>query len=297
MLAIAIDDNKFLAYEGDGHHGHAIWPAPVFSIATLLTKPEDISHIPASGFLNQTQFVFREDSFDPVTRIRRGRLYQTPGTQPQEWRVEAHPAYSKETREAHANGGWLLKRLNGFYAWPAIRDVVGSMTSVQIALGTRDAYTIWRLVDIERIVTGEDLLTLRARAALGALPELNTAAIPAEGKAKVLETIDRLSNAAHRAGPEDIIEAARAAAQWCLGVYLADLEGDIKHRQKDLGQLATLLKDKKILEPLARIFARLHSRAKPNEQERYDTRPLLEGDAEYALAAIGMLLREVHWSL
>jgi hypothetical protein len=52
-----------------------------------------------------------------------------------------------------------------------------------------------------------------------------------------------------------------------------------------------------MLKSLAQIFARLHSRAKPNEQERYASRPLLKGDAEYALAAVGMVLRELGWTI
>ncbi|EQD40246.1 protein containing Restriction endonuclease, type I, EcoRI, R subunit/Type III, Res subunit [mine drainage metagenome] len=44
-------------------------------------------------------------------------------------------------------------------------------------------------------------------------------------------------------------------------------------------------------------LARLHSRAKPNEQERRDTRPVMEADAEYALAAMGLLLRELGWTV
>ncbi len=296
MLAVAIDDNNYLAYEGDGHHGHAIWPSPVFSIATVLGQPKDVSGIPASSYLAHADLVFREDSFDPVTRIRRGRLYKTPGTQPQEWHVKAHPAYTEEPQIAFLNRGWIPKRLFGFYAWPAFRELEGRAPSALIALGNADAYTIWRVVDIERIVTGEDLLTLRARATFGVLPELNSDAVPEEGRAKVLENIERLSNAAYRAGPEDIVESARAVVQWCLGVYVANRDGEPKHRQRDLGELSILLQDKKILQSLIPIFARLHSRAKPNEQERYESRPILEDDAEFALTAVGLMLREIGWT-
>jgi len=129
------------------------------------------------------------------------------------------------------------------------------------------------------------------------IPELNSASIPEDGKAKVAETIERLSNAAYRAGPEDVIESARATAQWCLGVYLANRDGRPELRQKDIGELMPFLENTRFLKSLAQIFARLHSRTKPNEQERYETRPLSEGDAEYALAAVGMLLRELGWTV
>jgi len=296
MLYIGISEqNRSLVYEGDGTHGHALWPSPTLSIASVLRSPDDIGRLPQSSFPGDAQFVFREDSFDSVTRIRRGRMYKTPGTQPQDWNVQPHPAYQEE-QAARNNGGWLRKRVNGFQAWPAMRELGGPLGTTLIALGTKDAYTLWRVVDVERIFTGEDLMTLRARNALGVLPELNPAAIPEDGKAKLAEVIGRLNNAAYRAGPEDVIEAARAAAQWILGVYLADREHKPELRLKDIGQLPQLLEDMQVLKSLAQILARLHSRTKLNEQERYDTRPVLEGDAEYALAAVGMLLRELDWA-
>jgi hypothetical protein len=224
-------------------------------------------------------------------------MYATPGSQPQEWNVQVHPAYHEEDLAAKVYGGWIKKRVNAFQAWPAFRELGGPRSTALIALGTAEASTLWRVVDIERIVTGEDLLTLRARSALGVLPELNHAVIPEDGKAKVFETIDRLSNSAYRAGPEDIIESARATAQWCLGVYLANQRGDPKLRQKDIGELVTLLQDTRLLQSLAQIFARFHSRAKLNEQEKYKTRAIREDDAEFVLAAVGLLLRELEWTV
>jgi hypothetical protein len=94
MLYIGIPEhNQSLVYEGDGSRAHAVWPSPTLAIATVLCKPSDISELPRSNFLNEAKFVFREDSFDPVTRIRRGRMYKSPGTQPQDWKVQIHPAY------------------------------------------------------------------------------------------------------------------------------------------------------------------------------------------------------------
>src|SRR5258708_3902360 len=81
------EQNQSLVYEGDGTRGHAVWPSPTLAIATVLRNSNESSQLPRSNFLNEATFVFREDSFDPVTRIRRGRMYKTPGTQPQEWQI------------------------------------------------------------------------------------------------------------------------------------------------------------------------------------------------------------------
>ena len=69
-------------------------------------------------------------------------------------------------------------------------------------------------------------------------------------------------------------------------------------RHHDLGELANKVpEEKKMLKNIAQTLARLHARAKPNEQARYGVRPLVEADAEFALAAVGTLLRELDWAI
>jgi hypothetical protein len=67
---------------------------------------------------------------------------------------------------------------------------------------------------------------------------------------------------------------------------------------EDLGTLAQKLENskKEVSAAAAKAIARLHSRGKPNEHERYSFRPLSEEDAEFALAAVGLLLREIGWA-
>lgn len=56
-------------YEGDGNSLRAISPRPIVSPAQFLWDT------------NLQPIVFREDSYDPTTRVRRGRFYrQTDGT-------------------------------------------------------------------------------------------------------------------------------------------------------------------------------------------------------------------------
>jgi len=293
------EHNESLVYEGDSTIGHGIWPSPTLSIAALLRIPIDPNQVPRSSYLNEANFVFREDSFDPVTRIRRGRLYKASSTRPEDWWVQPHPAYYEEANITRLQGGSgrLRKRIFAFEGWRVPAELSKYKSSALIALGTADAFTLWRIIDIERIVTGEDLLTLRARNSLGVLPELNLDAIPQNGRDKLQEVLERLNNSAYRAGPEDIVESARAATQWSVGMYLANRENNPKILMNDIGELLKQLKDRRILQSLIPIMATLHSRAKPNEQERYDTRPLMDGDAEYALASVGMILRELGWTI
>ena len=77
MRSIAIEEDRWLFYEGARGYGHAIWPPPSITVATILRAGADVeSALPNTGYINEQKMVFREDSFDPVTRIRRGRLYK-----------------------------------------------------------------------------------------------------------------------------------------------------------------------------------------------------------------------------
>lgn len=46
----------------------------------------------------------------------------------------------------------------------------------------------------------------------------------------------------------------------------------------------------------AHIVGRLHSRGKPNEQQAKGLRSPLDGDAEFALHAVGLAIRDFGWA-
>ncbi len=290
-MMIAIDGNTKLVYEGEGCFGYGLSPSPVLSLATFIVDENSFQRIPMGIDLFQADIVFREDSFDPVTRIRRGRLYKTPGNQPQEWRVIPNAIFQ-------GVAGQIQMRLHGYDSNFLASDR-HKFSNALIALGSADAYTLWRVVGVERIITGEDLLTLRARSSLGVLPELNESAVPSDALSKVNETLAKLNEAAYRAGPESIVDRARDVAQWCIGVWLAHQEKDPKLRLVDLWDVAGKVaeKDYAVIRSIGRGLARLHARNKPNVQEEKNTRPVTEDDAEYAIAAVGMLLRELRWAI
>jgi hypothetical protein len=294
MFGIGFNQNDYAFYEGEIGFGRAIAPSPVLSVATFISTPTDIAAIPEST-TRLNKFVFREDSFDPVTRIRRGRIYKWADgyAQPHRWRVQPYPGSHDEQQLARFQGP-LTKDLFSWAAWPAFQQL-GRRTSVLLALGSRDAYTLWRVVDVERVVTGEDLITLRAHNSLGILPALNASAIPMDGREKVLQTIEKLANAAYTTSePEAVIDLARAAAQWCLGTWLADKRGRSDFKGKDLGHLISELEHRE--KDIAMLIARFHSRAKPNEAHNFQSRPVTDEDAEFCLAGIALLLRELGWA-
>lgn len=264
-------------------------------MATVIHAPTDADNIPERTELDHARLIFREDSYDPVTRIRRGRFYNRgDGVQPQEWRVQRHPALQEEG--ARDSEGCLVKRLFGFYIWAA-RIHLGTSRGTLVALGIRDAMTLWSVIGVEQISTGEDLVTLKARSNLGTLPDLAEEAVPFASRARVRECLNKLADTVYKVGPESVIDRCRDASVALLGTWLEPTHPGAN--KKDLGVLASWVAgsaEKAVLENAAKIIARLHARAKPNEQVTYGTRLLEESDASLAVECVGLIMREVGWA-
>jgi hypothetical protein len=167
------------------------------------------------------------------------------------------------------------------------------------ALGTSDWFSLWQIASPpERISTGELLFVLRARHSFGILPEIDYALVPEIGRAKVAETLEKLTRAAHRESPGSIIDRARDAAQWCLATWASARYVNSRLLTDDLGAILKRVgNDKRTATRAAEMIRILHSNAKPNEQERHGSRPPMEDDAELAVKAVALITRELGWEL
>lgn len=299
---IGIDESTHLLYEGDSTYGNGVWPTPILTTATIISSEGDWTRIPSCRRFSDAKLLFREDSFDPVTRVRRGRLYEWDhNCVKQTWHVPAHPA-CPSNRNGMREDGLFHPTLYTFQpVWTLLGD--RDLSRQLIVLGSNDAMTVWRMLSAESNAFGEIVLTLRARSTLGALPEIVEDAIPQEGRAEILSLLDRVDNAAFRSGADDVAEACRAAftvvlREWLrsIGVAASDLAG------KDVGKLLqcleqdTLITDFGLIKAVAKIVQLFHSRAKPNEKERLGTRAISEDDAQMLLQNLGFLLREIKWA-
>jgi hypothetical protein len=297
VRTLGVDVTEGLIYEGESGYGRGIVPTPAIFLATALGPDLDVSAIPESEDLGHARLIFREDSFDAVTRVRRGRFYGRVNTsQPHPWRVAAHPHSISDISSSFV--GIVQKHLHGFSASQSRLTLVGGAQPTIVAFGTRAGFTLWRVVDIERMISGEDLVTLRARSTLGLLPELREQSVPEDALPKVREVLEMLAQAINTSAPVSVIDRARDAAQWCIGVWLAHSKEERSLRTKDLSDLANATEREKlvVVSAVARSVARLHARGKPGEQERYSARPPMEADAEFAIAAIGLVLRDIGWA-
>src|ERR1700736_1807658 len=82
-----LSEQSGLVYEGIEGPVLPVVPRPTVTQATLIKREEGWNDLPTGIAHSPTFWVFREDTFDPVTRTRRGRLYQPEPTQPGPYRV------------------------------------------------------------------------------------------------------------------------------------------------------------------------------------------------------------------
>ena len=76
-MFLGLDDTNGLVYESvSSHPDRPVVPIPMVTQARLIAEPSDWAKLPAGYRTSLRTWLFREDSFDAVTRIRRGRLYQ-----------------------------------------------------------------------------------------------------------------------------------------------------------------------------------------------------------------------------
>ena len=291
MKRLGIGETSGFIYEStENYPWGPLWPAPVVMEAAFI---EVQGAPPCPLGTTRPSILFREDAFDPVSRIRRGRFYdQSRAEQPSWCNTLPHEVYGlwgQAVASANNHGGHRLFTFDALTLLPC----AAPYTTHHVLLGAADSR--WRIIAAEKISTSELLVTLKARGTLGALPELNPNAIHAKGRERAEEVYSKLVDSAHRESPVSVVDRARDAAQWLLGVWLAESGGDWSLPNIDLGKLIPKVKEQdKLISSAAQIVARLHSK-KPNEQYRRGLLPPTENDADCALACVGLLIREFGW--
>lgn len=295
-MNLGIDDQTHLVYEGRTRRGLGVWPVPILLQAAIYSVETERLAPPKLNDLWSSTFLFREDTYNTASRIRRGRLYKNAeGSQPAEWLVLPHPAIPDESRATTT--GTLKKRL---FTFSSIRLRLylaeKKIDRPVLVLGSEQGFTIWALVNVETSATGDELVTFKARQSIGALPTLNQGKIIDAGGSKALEFIAKLEADIYGAGPESVIDRAREAATAICSAFLQET-AEAKPGQ-DLGSLANLLRARKleVAANSASSIARLHSRGKHAEQETHALRPIHEQDAQFAIQAVGIILCDLGWA-
>jgi len=269
-------------YEGSSHFVRPIHPMPVLSQA----------HCDFIQLYGAMKLVFREDSFDPVTRLRRGRLY-IEKNETNQWfgtrlmrddgmvyaNATTGPITPTESYER-----WLPESMHE-------NDIVGHT----LELGAGAFKTKWRVVGAELLSIGHVMLTLRATSLMGVIPDLAETITDASGNqvdlADVTKGLNKLVDALHRQQETSTVDVARETARVILTRWIG---GDAMG--KDLGKaIGKIPPGSDVLKWTASIINRLHPRGKSSEQERLGLREPSEDDAELSVHLVGMILREIGW--
>lgn len=295
---LGIDDSRGLVYEGDSSYGaHLVWPTPVLTPAIFLDSTAKEFSTAYSG--NPVKHYFREDSFDPVSRIRRGRFYKFSGTSGSNWWVLPSPLVTIPRTQVNNDG--LLNTSVADYSATIISAELKSLGIHYpvVVLGKGDSSTIWAVINIETGFTGEEMVTIKARQSLGALPELDMAQLQELKAANIQEALQTLEDDYHLASPESVVDRANEAATRIMNTFI---ENKGRSSQDSLYKAITEAgkldqQDKKeIVKNAADVVRLLHGRTKYAVQRDKNTREVREQDAELAMQCIGVMLCDLGWA-
>lgn len=302
MSRLGIERATGLVYEGRGAPTFPAWPTPIVSQVTLIEKPEDLQKLPSSLDSDPFSWMFRESSFDPVSRVRRGLIFQKFGNTG--WEsvvVEGHPASSTDQHVIRDMGPRLRKELSVYLECSNLLNTYRKGEGMRLAIGASDGYSLWKILQTERTVNLDVLVTLRAESVFGILPTLDKSKIPPDDLLRVEAALSRVLDAAYRELPTSVVDQCRNAACVVVTCWAKMTEDIEKSQYPDLGQVIRKVEAKfpqnKALHSALDVINRLHPRGKDNEVERLELRPVHDGDAELAVHAVAFVVREIGWAL
>jgi hypothetical protein len=301
-MYLGIDGQSSLIYEGSGGVLFPVFPTPSVTQAKLIESKEDWSKLPTGILQSPFECVFREDTFDAVTRTRRGRLYfsSEPG-QPSLQSVAPNPYENSKSCDVGVNG-LFRKSLFSYMACTSLLSKRNQGKGLTLVLGTVQASSAWRIIQTEIQANECVMVTLKALTAFGIVPEINKNEIKAESSLlPITQAMNRVLDSAFRETPISVIDHCRNAMAVILSRWLVQEGHDESVLAADLGKIRKLVTGKpyelQCSAHLADVIARLHSRGKANEQHTRDLRVPVEEDAELALQALGFVIRDIGWAL
>lgn len=216
---LGIDESRGLVYEGDSSYGvHLVWPTPVLTPAKFLDST--VKDYSAVGTFSPIKFYFREDSFDPVSRIRRGRFYKNSGSSGVNWWALPNPLVTIQRNDVNNNGCQRIAVVDCHANRVSSELETSDISHPVVVLGNGKASSIWAIINIEEGFTGEEMVTLKARQSLGALPELDVGKLPELNGSNIQEALQTLEDDYHLASPESVVDRANEAATRILNAFL-----------------------------------------------------------------------------
>lgn len=292
MIYLGICTNSGAIYEGlSTSSGYRVLPTPIL-VPVRFSDGGPLAEIVDHG-RGLADMIFREDDFDAVTKIRRGRVFNAKNqSQPWKWYVQ-----DPNRRDLKTTGPAAVQQIDLFtFQRDPLSELRGkaSQSLPKVVLGADPYKTFWRIVSIESSVSGTPVLTLKAHHSLSDLPALALPKIPVDVRKPITDAVEKVEASLDRLSPTDVIDRCRDA----LGIVFGTLAGD---RGKDLvpaiSAFVTKNGGKEGLSSWAGlIVGRLHARGKPNEQHARSVRPPSDEDAQLAVRCLCFVLVENGWA-
>jgi hypothetical protein len=269
-------------YEGSRNFLRSIYPRPNVSPARL------------ESYLPYVEVVFREDFYDPTTRIRRGRFYRKIDGFPIQRSRVSHVPYPGP---AEISTGGAESAFDFQAAWEQNQELNKTLLRThdyEVFIGAAPAETRWRVIDAEALSDGTTLFTLKSASSFGLLPVLKSAS------PEIKATYENVVEVAQKLGPVSVVDACREATR----VVLANKYDS----SEDLGKLIEAAETKfspgeniPILSA-AKIINRFHPRGKSAKQEKQlkrgvTLRPVTGDDALLTVRLFGFILIETGFAI
>lgn len=294
MECLGINPYDGTVYEGRLNCGFRTQPPPVLLPVQFVGHSTECTW--GQAVADYAPVLFREDSFDPVTRIRRGRVFTFYGSsQPVEWDIQDPLRNDLPTRRFGGGFSQYLRVVQyGRSSLGFLRSGAARQGRLMAILGSEPFLSVWTVLDVETSAHGTPILTLKARRSFGTLPDLDPNRVPEDIRDALGQALEKVEASEHRLGAEAVIDRCRDALSVVLGHACGDRTLDLGPAIKKLEQVQS--RPTVLAIWAGQIVARFHSRAKPNEQEKHASRDVTEDDAQLALSCLGLVLREQGWA-
>lgn len=281
-LGIGEEDGQIYIGGKNGYR-HRQYPYPMLLPLAFEAFEGMVDYPDLSGFSGR---LFLEDSFDPVTRVRRGRVYSG-----------GHSTTSYISPPNGDVGDRVTMRMYEYQreSLHKFKDLHGAKLPL-VYLGSKDFRSTWRIIDIEQDVSEAYVLVLKSYRSLGEIPDLNWEAVPNQIKRQLVERIEHVEMSINRETPNNVIDRCRDAVGLIIGFLAESPSKDFfdaveRYSRSEIG------KQKKLLQHAAHTIRILHSRGKPNVEHKFQTPPLVEEDAQLAVRCFGTILKELGWAV
>ena len=218
-MYIGFESNSGHWYEGANGPQFVISLRPIISQAKRIISPTDWDSLPKGIEQTPFEWAFREDSFDPVTRIRRGRLYEPNLPQPKrDWPVNAHPDDFDDRLKAANNR--LSKALLTYVPCQSFAAEGQAANGATLVLGQGSSVSAWRVIQVERVIGDDVMVSLKALTAYGIIPALDVTRLTEAELQPVQRAHERVVDSAFRETPISVIDQCRNAAAVTLSRWL-----------------------------------------------------------------------------